>query len=178
MVVKKLQMLSRVTSLVSWLGIVFMMCSITYDVFQRQAEVGLVSGLLEYNETLLVFVIFGSLGYAQQQDDHVSTDVVYRLLPRPLRTYLQGCGLLIVAVALGWAVQRSWLVGLDAMARNEYRSGLAQVPTWQARLFVPFALLMLLVEVLIRATRLFTGYQDDCPLLDREQRVTTKDLTT
>jgi TRAP-type mannitol/chloroaromatic compound transport system permease small subunit len=161
MLIRTLQTVSRLVSWIAWAGIAFMMISLTYDVVQRQTNIGLVAGLLEYNETLLVFVIFASLAYAQQVDAHVSTDVVYRLLPPRVGRLLQAAGLLMAAIAIAWAITVSWHVGLDAMARGEYRAGRARVPTWQARLFIPFALTLLLSEVLIRVVGLFRPDEDE-----------------
>jgi TRAP-type C4-dicarboxylate transport system permease small subunit len=147
--IKLVRGMSRILSFFAWLSILYLMLSISLDVVQRNLSVGLVNGLVEYNEVVLVGMTYTALAYAQQTDSHVATDMVARFLPARVAAALHAAGLVIVVLVLLWMVTRTWASAMDSLASREFRFGLARVPIYPARFALPIGLLALAFEIMV-----------------------------
>ena len=164
--------LTRFMSLIAGFAVVFIMVSIAANVFRRQVLDGRsIAGIIEYNEIVLVALVFLSLANTQRTGDHVSVDLLTRRLPARLTFALRGLGMFVAAAFLSWMAWRSLQVGLSSLASREYRFGLARVPIWPARLLIPLGLSVLVLQILIHAAEdAASFFRGEAPDRDGEPR--------
>lgn len=141
------RMLATGFAMLSTLAVFFIMVSITVDVVRRNLVGGSVPGLVEYNEIVLVGLVYLSMAYAQLADAHVSSAVVSRYMPYRLRHAVMAGGLVVVVVVLCWLVFVAGREALSSFQSGEYRFGLARVPVWPARITIPIGMALLVVVI-------------------------------
>lgn len=143
--------ISKLSGALSWLAVlivVAMACSITADAFYRLITGRPIAGVIEYNEVGLVALVFLSLAGAQRRQEHVSTDIVVRLLSARSRRYVVAVGLVAALVVLAVLTMTTAQLAWASYTDGEYRFGLIQVPIWPAKVAMALGLLVLLLAVL------------------------------
>ncbi|MPZ60616.1 MAG: TRAP transporter small permease subunit [Propionibacteriales bacterium] len=144
-----LRTIVRMLSIVAGVALLFVLLTTTADVAKRNLGGGSIPWAIEYNEIMLVALVFLSLANTQRTGDHVSVVLVTARIPHRARCVIRGVGMVVAAVFVGWMLYRSWQVGLQSYRTGEYRIGLAQVPVWPARLLIPVGLVFLLLQMLV-----------------------------
>jgi TRAP-type C4-dicarboxylate transport system permease small subunit len=140
----------RFMSIVAGGALLFIMVTTAADVARRNLGDGRsIPGVIEYNEIMLVVLVFLSLANTQRTGDHISVSLVTRVLPHRVSCGVRAVGMSVATVFIAWMMYRSWQVGWQSYQRGEFRIGLAQVPIWPARLLIPFGLLFLLLQILL-----------------------------
>ncbi|MBB3665525.1 TRAP-type C4-dicarboxylate transport system permease small subunit [Prauserella sediminis] len=143
--------LARAMSVVSVVGMLFVMLLVTYNVVLRLSGQPEVRGIVEYVELAMAVLAFFALGEAERRRQHVSmSSVVDRLSGRTYRVvrFVGGLGAASVAVLLAWA---SWDVLAAALETGEYKLGLVRLPMWPARVAVFAGFLILALEQIVTA---------------------------
>lgn len=143
--------LARAMSVVSVLGMLFVMLLVTYNVVLRLTGQSEVRGIVEYVELAMAVLAFFALGEAERRRQHVSmSSLVDRLSGTAYRIVrvLGGVGAALVAVLLAWA---SWDVLAAALETGEYKLGLVRLPMWPARVAVFAGFLVLALEQIVTA---------------------------
>lgn len=139
---------SRVLAMLSAMAILVIMLLTVADVTQRWATGRSMAGVLEFNEILMVAVVYLGLAYTQRRDEHVSVDLLVTRLPRRARRWVEAVALLLAIMVVGLLLWATLETGLESYARREFRFGLRAVPIWPARLVIPLGLLFLSLEIL------------------------------
>lgn len=143
------RVLSTSLALLSTLSVFFIMLSISVDVFRRNVVGGSVPGLVEYNEIVLVGLVYLSMAYAQHSGAHISSEVVSRYLPYRVRHAVTAIGLAVVTLILCWLVYVAGSEAWTSFQSGEYRFGLARVPVWPARVTIPVGMGVLVVVLVL-----------------------------
>lgn len=120
-----------------------------YDVALRTINGRGVAGVVEYSEVALIFIVLGGFALAERTKSHIRTGIVTsRLKPTPSRVVrIIGSGVAALLV-LGIAYI-SLRDGLQSMEFREVRMGLAEVPVWPAKMFIPIAWLALSLQFVV-----------------------------
>ncbi|MBI1384363.1 MAG: TRAP transporter small permease subunit [Rhizobiales bacterium] len=92
-----------------------------------------IPGAFEFTEILMVASIFLALAMAQANRQHVSVEVLQKVLPAGIKrlSWRLNCLLtLAFFVLMSWI---AWKVAANSFMIGEFSSGLIQVPVWPAR---------------------------------------------
>ena len=132
------------------LGIVFMLLAVVADVTRRGLAGQSVKGVVELGEVMMVVIVFLGLGYAERRGAHVSMTLLVRKLSHRWSAVINGLGLLLVVVVVGWMVYVTADRALASFEVREYRFGLVRVPVWPARVAIAVGLAAYFLELLFR----------------------------
>lgn len=141
---------TQVLAFLAVLCIVIMLVAIVADVTRRSLAGQSVEGVVELGEVMMVAIVFLGLGFAETRGAHVSMTLLVRKLPSRTAAIVNGLGLLLVVVVVGWMV---WVTADRALASfevKEYRFGLVRVPVWPARIAIAVGLAAYFLELLFR----------------------------
>lgn len=120
------------------------------DVVRRSTAGRSVAGVTELSEVMMVAIVFLSLAFAERRGAHVSMTLVRRKLRPRAAAILNGLGLLVMIIVVGWMVWvtagRAW----ESFLQQEFRFGLVRVPIWPARIAIVLGLAAYLVELCFR----------------------------
>lgn len=132
---------------------VVMMISIVASVTRRFVFGKDIMGVLEFNEVLIVGLVFLALARTQQAGIQVKAEFLTSHLSPRLQIMFTILGL-VAGIALFGAI--TWYSGKAAYASvliGEYRYGVARFPIWPAKLVVPFGSLLLCLQCLLDILR-------------------------
>lgn len=141
---------TQVLAFIAVFCIVFMLLAIVADVSRRQLAGQSVAGVVELGEVMMVAIVFLGLGFAETRGAHVSMTLLVRKLPPRAAAIVNGLGLLVVVVVVGWMV---WVTADRALASfevKEFRFGLVRVPVWPARITIAVGLAAYFIELVFR----------------------------
>lgn len=130
--------------------IVAMLIAIVADVTRRSLAGKAVPGVVELGEVAMVVIVFLGLGFAERRGAHVAMTLVVRKLAPRTAAIVNGLGLLLVVVVVGWMVWVTADRALDSFAVKEYRFGLVRVPVWPARIAIAVGLAVYFLELVFR----------------------------
>lgn len=141
---------AHVLAFVAVLCLVFMVALTVADVVRRTTEGRSVTGVTELSEVMMAVIVFLSLAYAERRGAHVSMTLVRDRLGPRASAILNGLGLAVMIVILGWMVlvtaERAW----EAFVEQEFRYGLVRIPVWPARVAIAVGLAAYFVELCFR----------------------------
>lgn len=142
--------LTQVLAFIAVLCIVAMLLAIVADVTRRTLAGESVPGVVELGEVAMVLIVFLGLGFAERRGAHVSMTLVVRKLRPRTAAIVNGLGLLLVVVVVGWMVWVTADRALDSFADKEFRFGLVRVPVWPARIAIAVGLALYFLELVFR----------------------------
>jgi TRAP-type C4-dicarboxylate transport system permease small subunit len=141
---------TQVLAFLSVLCIVVMLVAIVADVTRRTLAGQAVAGVVELGEVIMVAIVFLGLGYAERRGAHVSMTLFVRRLPPRAAAIVNGAGLLLVVLVVGWMVYVTADRALASFEAKEFRFGLVRVPVWPARIAIAVGLAVYFLELLFR----------------------------
>lgn len=141
-----MQMLGRaisgLTSAAAFIGmlcVAIMMLHVTADVSMRWLLNAPIDGTITIVANYYMVVIgFIALGVAEEQDAHISVEIVSDLMPRGIQKGLGGFASLLSAVAFGFVTVRGWEVALNQTATGtSVQQGTQIIPIWPSYWAIP-----------------------------------------
>jgi TRAP-type C4-dicarboxylate transport system permease small subunit len=142
--------LTQILAFIAVFCIVGMMVAIVADVTRRTLAGESIPGVVELAEVAMVVIVFLGLGFAERRGAHVTMTLVVRRLPPRTAAIVNGLGLLLVVLVVGWMVWVTADRALDSFAAREYRFGLVRVPVWPARIAIAVGLAVYFLELVFR----------------------------
>ena len=149
MVVRYVHYITHGLAVVAIPLILVMMVSTTADVSGRYLFNSPIIGTLELNRTLLVYVVFLTLGYAQLMKRHIRVEIVLGRLPLRPRILLEGLSSLLGLVLMGFIAYGTSIEAYRATAQGEYTMGIINFPMWPGRIALAVGCLALSTEYLL-----------------------------
>ncbi|MGH3384766.1 MAG: TRAP transporter small permease subunit [Nocardioidaceae bacterium] len=141
---------TQVLAFLAVLSIAVMLVAIVADVTRRTLAGQSVKGVVELGEVMMVVIVFLGLGFAERRGAHVTMTLLVRRLPTRVAAVVNGLGLLLVVVVVGWMVLVTADRALASFEVREFRFGLVRVPVWPARIAIAVGLAAYLLELVIR----------------------------
>ncbi|MCR2811372.1 MULTISPECIES: TRAP transporter small permease [unclassified Microbacterium] len=128
-------------------SVVVLMLMTVADVGARTISGRSLSGVYEFTSIFLVVAAVGGMSLAERDEVHVRLSLVTDRLPRAVGAV---CSIIGLALAVAVVLVLTYLnVGLavDSFERNEVALGLARIPTWPAKAFIPIGLFVLALSL-------------------------------
>lgn len=141
---------SRVLAGLAGVVVVLVMVVTAMDVGRRNLGISSIRGLIEYTEVALVVIALMGLSQTQREDGHIGVEYVVDRLGGRIGQALEAFGLAAMCLILAYLTYATGLTALDSVARQEVRIGHVPVPVWPARLVIPVAGLLTLIETAIQ----------------------------
>ena len=148
-VIKYIHHISRGLAGIAVILILLMMVSTTADVGGRYLFNNPIPGTFELNRTLLVFVVFLTLGYAQLMKRHIRVELLPTRLPPRAGILLDGFGVLLGLALMGAITYGASITAYDATITGEYETGLINFPMWPGRIALAVGCLVLSIEYVL-----------------------------
>jgi TRAP-type C4-dicarboxylate transport system permease small subunit len=110
-----------------------------------------VAGTLEITESLLVLIIFLSLGLTQYDGGHIRVTLLTRRLPPAHARIATVLSMLIGAAFFAWCAYAAWNFALQSYSFNEYEWGTVVFPLYPVKFVVFLGILLLAIQFLFDA---------------------------
>lgn len=138
-------------------GTVILVITTTTDVLARQFTNESIPGMLEFNQSMLVWIVFLGMGYTQKVGAQVRMTLVTDRVPDRVARGMRIAAYVLSFLIITWMAYQSGLRAFDAFDVNETRQGLLRWPVapWRAVLFV--GLVALAIQLLRDLLRLLRG---------------------
>ena len=123
--------------------IVFMMFSMTIDIFMRYLFNAPIAGVVELDRTLLVIVVFFSVGYCQLRKKHILAEFLLDRLsekPKTLVIALETILALVIMVIFTYGCVTN---AIESTMDLEHEVGIVNFPIWPSKIAIAFGLIML-----------------------------------
>lgn len=138
-------------------GTCILVIAICYDVVSRRFLGGSVAGMLELSETLLVWIVFLGLPYAEKAGVHVRMTLVTSRLPDRVSQISRTMAYVMASAIVGWMAYASIIRAEDSFQRGEAKLGLLQWPVWPARMILAFGVTVLALQCVFRVIDVIRG---------------------
>lgn len=148
MIHKILDRLLMTAMILSMASCLFMVAITVLDVLARHLIGRPVPGVIEFNEVLMVCVVFLGLGLSQKDKAQIRAELFISRLSSKARR-----GFDVFALILGWcfwtllsvqAVSRGW----ESFVMGEYREGLLKFPMWPARWALALGMILMSIQLI------------------------------
>ncbi len=148
MIHKVLDRLLITAMILSMASCLFMVAITVLDVLARHAIGRPVPGVIEFNEVLMVCVVFLGLGLSQKDRAQIRAELFISRLSPKLRK-----GFDVFALVIAWcfwtllsfqAVSRGW----ESFVMGEYREGLLKFPMWPARWALALGMILMSIQLI------------------------------
>lgn len=133
--------------------VIFMMVSTVADVTRRLIFGRPIPGVIEVGELLMVGAVFLGIAYTEAREEHVAVTLLVRRLTPRKAALVQLAGLAIVMSTLAWMIVVTGTRAYESFTAGEFRFGLVRIPVWPGRIAIALGLLALLLELLVRTSR-------------------------
>lgn len=139
---------ATVASTIAGAMIILLMLLTIVDISLRTAGKAGVFGGIEFSEVMLVIAVFAGMMTAELTGAHVKTPILTARLKTIAARSVQILGALIAVVLLAWMVVVSSIAAWQSFQVGEVHLGLARIPVWPAKAFVPIGMLGMLLVLL------------------------------
>ena len=129
--------------------IFIMMVSITVDVGLRFLAGAPITGVVELNRTLLVVVVFFTLGYAQARKQHINVEFLVNKLSEKRKILVISLGTLLALVIMAMITYGSISAAYTSTVEGEHEVGLLNYPVWPGRIALAFGLFTLCLQYVV-----------------------------
>jgi TRAP-type C4-dicarboxylate transport system permease small subunit len=137
---------------VAGIALMLMMVQMTVDVFMRNFFRSPIEGSLEIVSVYhMVAVVFLPLALVERRHEHITVDLLVRLLPTGVRRIITVLGYIVCAVFFGVFAYQSLLDALEAYRIGEILMSSIYVIVWPAKFLLPIGFGLMLVQVLLHA---------------------------
>ena len=139
--------------LLAGIALLLMMVAGAADVIGTNLDlIGLTSkpipAAFEFMATMMVVTVFLATALGQARRNHISVEVITRMMPRRLACFAKVIQFSLSALFWGLIAWYGWQSGLHSLAVGEYATGLINFPIWPARLVLGFGASMMLLQCL------------------------------
>jgi len=126
--------------------IIIMMVSITVDVALRFLAGSPIVGVVELNRTLLVIVVFFTLGYAQVRKQHINVAFLINKLSEKRKILILTLNTLLALVIMAMITYGSIAAAYVSTIEGEHEVGLLNYPVWPGRIALAIGLFTLCLQ--------------------------------
>lgn len=123
--------------MVSGIAIATLMVLTVVDVIFRESGHLGISGVIELTEVVLVVVVVIGLMSAEINQTHIRTQLVTSRLSQVVGDSVRSVGYFLSAIFTTWTTFATLETGWVAFRLREIRPGLAEIPIWPAKIFIP-----------------------------------------
>ncbi len=109
------------------------------------------TGTLEFTESLLVIIIFLSVGLTQYDGGHIRVNLVTRRLPKRLARGLSVMAMLCGCAFFTWCAYAAWIYAMQSYSFGEQEWGEVVFPLWPMKFVVFFGIVLLAFQFLLDA---------------------------
>lgn len=129
--------------------IFIMMVSITVDVGLRFLVGKPIIGVVELNRTLLVVVVFFTLGYAQVRKQHINVEFLINKLSEKRKSLTLTLNTLLALVIITMITYGAISTAYVSTIEGEHEVGLLNYPIWPGRIALALGLFMLCMQYIV-----------------------------
>ena len=152
--------INRACGLVSGMALLLMMVAGAADVVGTNLDlIGLTSkpipAAFEFMATMMVVTVFLATSLGQARRNHISVEVITRLMPKRQACFASMIQFSLSAVFWGLIAWYGWQSGIHSVAVGEYATGLINFPIWPARLVLGFGASMMLLQCIFDLLSIF-----------------------
>ena len=158
MFMKIIEKINQWMATLSVLIIFIMMVSITVDVGLRFLAGSPIIGVVELNRTLLVVVVFFTLGYAQIRKQHINVEFLINKLSEKRKTMVLILNTLLALVIAAMITYGSFSAAYVSTIEGEHEVGLLNYPVWPGRIALAVGLFMLCLQYVVDILKGFSSY--------------------
>jgi TRAP-type C4-dicarboxylate transport system permease small subunit len=113
-----------------------------------------IAGVYESTQTLMVLVVFLSLGFLQSSNGNIAVDVLTSRLSRRARAVQVALAELLGLAFFALLAWQGWLFAVDSFQINEYSAGLVRFPLYPAKFALAIGAAMTALTCAVRLARL------------------------
>lgn len=139
------------------IGTVVLVITTTADVLARLFTDASIPGMLEFNQSMLVWIVFLGMAYTQKEGAQVRMTLLTDRAPEKLARGMRILAYTLSFLVIAWMAYQSGLRAFDAIEMNETRQGLLRWPVAPWRMVLFAGLMALAVQLLRDLLRLMRG---------------------
>ena len=143
--------LLRGFGLISEVATFVMMLLVVANVIGRYLFNKPLTGTLEFTESLLVLIIFLSVGLTQYDGGHIRVNLITRRLPKAWARILTVFAMLCGAAFFTWCAYAAWIYAAQSYSFGEQEWGEVVFPLWPMKFVVFFGIALLALQFLLDA---------------------------
>ena len=143
-----IEKITKFCGIVSGSILFLIVLTIVPDVLGRYLFNSPIAGILELNETLIVFCVFLGLGWTQVQRGHVRMELVLSRLPTAPQTFFN---LIVWLIAFAFVSIMTIMTSKQAyisLKISEHTLGMISFPVWPAKIALAIGCLFLSLQLL------------------------------
>ncbi|WP_298014821.1 TRAP transporter small permease [uncultured Castellaniella sp.] len=157
MIAKAIHKLAFILMLLAAVSLTLMMIQTTVDVVLDNLFGAPIEGNLEIISAYhMVLVVFLPLAYVELRHEHISADLLVRILPRTLQRGIYVFGGLVSCFFFGVLAWQTALDAIDSYQIDEVIMGSVYVTIWPAKMSLPIGFTAILLAVLHNMWRAVT----------------------
>lgn len=152
MIDKITEQLARLLMGIAGVALMLMMIQMVIDVLMRNFFHSPIEGSLEIVSGYhMVAVVFLPLALVERRHEHITVDLVVRMLGRRTQRVLMVLGYIVSAVFFGLLTYQTWIDAVASYASNEIMMSSIYITIWPAKFLLPIGFGLMLVQVLLHA---------------------------
>jgi len=113
-----------------------------------------IAGVYESTQTLMVLVVFLSLGFLQTSNGNIAVDILTSRFSRKARAVQFAAAELLGFVFFALLAWQGWIFAVDSFNINEYSAGLVRFPLYPAKFALAIGAAMTAISCVARVLRL------------------------
>lgn len=160
------RLMAPVTVGAAFIGMVALlaiMCLTLANVILRAVANGSVADAVEGSQALLILSVFLGFGIAQRRNTHVATGLLTLRAPPRIATALRAIGMVATMVFGVWFAIAAVKEANYSLSSHESIGGEITFPAWPARVCVIIGVVLLVLETLVKLTKLLSGVVEETP---------------
>ena len=150
------KVLSKITATAAALSagfIMLLMVIMIADIGSRTFTGASLPGAFEFNQTLVVFIVFFGIAYAERNGNNPRILLVLDRMPSRLADVARRIGLTVSAVVILAYLVSSFEAALYSYQIQEYQIGQINFPIWPAKMVITGGFFLLFLELTIALLR-------------------------
>jgi TRAP-type C4-dicarboxylate transport system permease small subunit len=161
MFAKSIKVINQWMASLSVIIVFIMMVSITADVTLRYFANAPIVGVVELNRTLLVVVVFFTLGFAQVRKQHINVEMVLHMMSPRRKVVVEAIEALLALVIVGMITYGAVTEAYFSTVEGEHEVGLLNYPVWPSRIAMALGLFMLCMQYVVDILHGLVSYWSD-----------------
>lgn len=142
---------------ISGIAIVWICIGTVADALSRSLGFGSITFVYDINLTMIVIMVFATLGGVQVAGANPEFSLVLSKAPVTVARFGRIVGFAIATAVVSWIAILSTEAAVTAYLNNELRMGIAELPTWPAKAAVALGFIWLAIMLLYQMVTLFRG---------------------
>lgn len=136
-----------IAMIISMASCFFMVAFTIMDVFGRHFLKQPIPGVIEFNEVMMIFVVYLGLGLAQREKAHIRAELFVSRLSLKWRGRFEGFSLFLATAFWTILFTQTATKAWNSYLIGEYREGLIKFPIWPARWALAVGVLLMSLQL-------------------------------